>query len=96
MLGILEESTSRAEKFGERFGSNDTNIKKNRRTIDKLDDIFNPLTEQVRDLIRLRFVDELEIEDIAEQTGLTYNKVYNLCEDPIRAVKKLAKEHYKK
>lgn len=96
LLGILEESTSRAEKFGERFGGNDTNIKKNRRTIDKLDDIFNPLTEQVRELIRLRFVDELEIEDIAEQTGLTYNKVYNLCEDPIRAVKKLAKEHYKK
>ncbi|WP_341784839.1 sigma-70 region 4 domain-containing protein [Lactococcus petauri] len=96
LLGILEESTSRAEKFVERFGGNDANIKKNRQTIDKLDEIFNSLTEQVRKLIRLRFVDELEIEDIAEQTGLTYNKVYSLCADPIREVKKLAKEYYKK
>lgn len=96
LLGILEESTSREEKFVERFGGNDTKIKKNRQTIDKQDEISNPLTEQVRELIRLRFVAELEIKDIAEQTGLTYNKVYSLCADPIREVKKLAKEYYKK
>lgn len=96
LLGILEESTSRAEKFVERFGGNDANIKNNRQTIDKLDEIFNSLTEQVRKLIRLRFVYELEIKDVAEQTGLTYNKVYSLCADPIREVKKLAKEYYKK
>lgn len=96
LLGVLESSTRRAEKFVERFGGNDTNIKKNRQIIDKLDKIFNPVSDQVRELIRLRFVEELEIKDIAEQTGLTYNKVYNLCVDPIRAVKKLAKEHYKK
>lgn len=96
LLGILEESTSRAEKFVDRIGGNDANIKKNRQTIDKLDEIFNSLTEQVRKLIRLRFVDGLEIKDIAEQTGLTYNKVYRLCVNPIRDVKRLAKEYYKK
>ena len=96
LLGFIQESTSRAEKFVKRFGGDDTHIKKNRQTINKLDDIFNPLSEQVLELIRLRFVDELEIKDVAEQTGLTYNKVYRLCADPIRDVKKLAKEYYKK
>lgn len=96
LLGVLESSTSRAEKFVERFGGDDTNIKRNRQTIDKLDDIFIPLSEQVLELLRLRFVDELEIKDVAKQTGLTYNKVYRLCADPIREVKKLAKEYYKK
>ena len=96
LLGFIQESTSRAEKFIERFGGDDTNIKRNRQTIDKLDEIFKPLSEQALELIRLRFVDELEIKDVAEQTGLTYNKVYRLCADPIREVKKLAKEYYKK
>lgn len=96
LLGFIQESTSRAEKFINRFGGDDTNIKRNRQTIDKLDEIFNPLSEQVLELLRLRFVDELEIKDVAEQTGLTYNKVYRLCADPIREVKKLAKEYYKK
>ena len=96
LLGFIQESTSRAEKFVERFGGDDTNIKRNRQTIDKLDEIFNPLSDQVLELIRLRFVEELEIKDVAEQTGLTYNKVYRLCADPIRDVKKLAKEYYKK
>lgn len=96
LLGVLESSTRRVEKFVEWFGGNDTNVKKNMQTIDKLDEIFNPLSEQVRELIKLRFVEELEIKDIAEQTGLTYNKVQRLCADPIREVKKLAKEYYKK
>ncbi|WP_338976358.1 sigma-70 family RNA polymerase sigma factor [Lactococcus petauri] len=95
LLGFIQESTSRAEKFIERFGGDDTNVKKNRQTIDKLDEIFKPLSDQVLELMRLRFVDELEIKDVAEQTGLTYNKVYRLCADPIREVKKLAKEYYK-
>ncbi|WP_285119037.1 sigma-70 family RNA polymerase sigma factor [Lactococcus petauri] len=96
LLGFIQESTSRAEKFVGRFGGDDTNVKKNRQTIDKLDDIFNTLSDQVLELMKLRFVDELEIKDVAEQTGLTYNKVYRLCADPIREVKKLAKEYYKK
>ena len=79
LLGFIQESTSRAEKFGERFGGDDTNIKRNRQTIERLDDIFKPLSDQVLELIRLRFVDELEIKDIAERTGLTYNKVQRLC-----------------
>lgn len=95
LLGFIQESTSRAEKFIERFGGDDTNVKKNRQTIDKLDEIFKPLSDQVLELMRLRFVDELEIKDVAEQTGLTYNKVYRLCADPIREVKKLAIEYYK-
>ncbi|MFK4781164.1 sigma-70 family RNA polymerase sigma factor [Lactococcus petauri] len=96
LLGFIQESTSRAEKFIERFGGDDTNVKRNRQTIDKLDEIFKPLSEQTLELLRLRFVDELEIKDVAERTGLTYNKVQRLCADPIREVKKLAKEYYKK
>ena len=96
LLGFIQESTSRAEKFVERFGGDDTNIKRNRQTIDKLDDIFNPLSDQVLELMKLRFVNELEIQEVAEQTGLTYNKVYSLCADPVKDVKKLAKEYYKK
>lgn len=96
LLGVLEDSVSRSEKFIERFGGNDMQIKKNRQIINKLDEIFKPLSEQVQELMRLRFVDELEIEDVAEQTGLTYNKVYRLCADPVREVKKLAKEYYQK
>lgn len=96
LLGMLEESTSRAEKFVERFGGDDTNIKRNRQTIDKLDAIFKPLSEQVLELMKLRFVDELNIKDIAERTGLTYNKVQSLCVVSVREVKKLSKEHYKK
>ena len=96
LLGFIQESTNRAEKFVKRFGGDDTNIKKNKQMINKLDDIFNPLSDQVLELMKLRFVKELEIKDVAEQTGLTYNKVYRLCADPIREVKKLAKEYYKK
>lgn len=96
LLGFIQESTSRAEKFVERFGGDDTHIKRSRQTINKLDDIFKPLSDQVQELIKLRFVDELKVKDVAEQTGLTYNKVYILCSDPIREVKKLAKEYYKK
>jgi DNA-directed RNA polymerase specialized sigma24 family protein len=96
LLGFIQESTSRAEKFVERFGGDDTNIKKNRQVINKLDDIFKLLSEQTLEIISLRFVEELEIKDVAEQTGLTYNKVYSLCADTIREVKKLAKEYYKK
>ena len=82
LLGFIQESTSRAEKYIERFGGDDTNIKKNRQTINKLDDIFNPLSDQIRKLIRLRFVEEFDIKYVAEHTGLTYNKVYRLCADP--------------
>lgn len=96
LLGFLETSTSRAEKFVERFGGNDIQIKKNRQTIDQMDEIFNPLSDQVREFIMLRFIDELEIKDIAQQTGVTYSKVQRLCADPIREIKKLAKEYYKK
>lgn len=49
----------------------------------------------VRELIKLRFVDELKVKDVAGQTGLTYNKVYRLYAEPIREVKKLAKGYYK-
>lgn len=96
LLGFIQESTSRAEKFIERFGGDDTHIKRNRQTINKLDDIFKPLRDRVLELMKLRFVDELEIKDVAEQTGLTYNKVYRLYADPVREVKKLAKEYYQK
>lgn len=96
LLGFIQESTSRSEKFIERFGGDNTNIKRNRQTIDKLDEIFEPLSEQVREFIRLRFVDDLEINEVAERAGLTYNKVYRWCAGPIREVKKLAKEYYKK
>lgn len=95
LLGFIQESTSRAEKFVERFGGDDTNIKRNRQTIDKLDEIFKPLSDQVLELIRLRFIDELDIKDIAERTGITYYKVQSLCADPVREVKKLAKERGK-
>ncbi|MFK4928453.1 MULTISPECIES: sigma-70 family RNA polymerase sigma factor [Lactococcus] len=96
LLGFIQESTSRAEKFIERFGGDDTNVKKNRQTIDKLDDIFNPLSDQVLELLRLRFVDELNMKDVAKQTGMTYNRVRNLCFEPVHEVKKLAKEYHKK
>lgn len=96
LLGYLEKSTSRAEKFVERFGGDDTQIKKNRQIINRLDEIFNSLNEQVLKLIKLRFLEDLEIKDVAERTSLTYNKVQRLCADPIREVKKLAKEYYKK
>lgn len=95
LLGFIQESTRRAEEFVERFGGDNTNIKKNKQLINKLDDIFYPLSDQVLELMKLRFVKELEIKDVAEQTGLTYNKVYRLCADPVREVKKLAKEYYK-
>lgn len=75
LLGFIQDSTSRAEKFVERFGGDDTNVKKNRQTIDKLDEIFNPLSEQVLELMKLRFIDELNMKDVAKQTGLTYNRV---------------------
>uniref|UniRef100_UPI0022E7F0E8 sigma factor-like helix-turn-helix DNA-binding protein n=2 Tax=Streptococcaceae TaxID=1300 RepID=UPI0022E7F0E8 len=78
------------------FGGDDTNVKKNRQIIDKLDGIFNPLSEQVLEIMRLRFIDELNMKDIAKQTGMTYNRVRNLCFEPVREVKKLAKEYYKK
>ena len=96
LLGFIQESTKRAEEFVERFGGDDTNIKRNRQTINKLDEIFNPLNDQVLELIRLRFVEELEIQEVAERTGLSYSKVQRLCSDPIKQVKKLAKEYYKK
>lgn len=96
LLGFIQESTSRAEKFVERFGGDDTNVKKNRQIIDKLDGIFNPLSEQVLEIMRLRFIDELNMKDIAKQTGMTYNRVRNLCFEPVREVKKLDKEYYKK
>ncbi|MFK4916323.1 sigma-70 family RNA polymerase sigma factor [Lactococcus petauri] len=96
LLGFIQESTSRAEKFVERFGGDDTNIKKNKQMINKLDDIFNPLSDQVLELLKLRFVKELEIKDVAEQAGLTYNKVQRLCSEPIRRVKELVKENENK
>ena len=96
LLGFIQESTSRAEKFVERFGGDDTNVKKNRQIIDKLDGIVNPLSEQVLEIMRLRCIDELNMKDIAKQTGMTYNRVRNLCFEPVREVKKLAKEYYKK
>ncbi|WP_285140599.1 sigma-70 family RNA polymerase sigma factor [Lactococcus petauri] len=95
LLGFIQESTSRLEKFIERFGGDDTDVKKNRRTVEKLDEIFNPLSDLVRELIKLRFVDELKVKDVTGQTGLTYNKVYCLYAEPIREVKKLAKGYYK-
>lgn len=79
LLDFIQESTSRAEKFIERFGRDDTNVKKNRQIIDKLDGIFNPLSDQVLELLRLRFVDEWDIKDVAEHTSLTYNRVQRLC-----------------
>lgn len=78
------------------MGGNNAHIKKNRQTINKLDDIFHPLSDQVLELLRLRLVDELNIKDIAERTGLTYNKVQSFCVVPVREVKKLSKEYYKK
>ena len=96
LLGFIQESTSRAEKFVERFGGDDTNIKKNRQTINQLDEIFKPLSDQTLEIIRLRFIDELNMKDVAKQTGMTYNRVRNLCFEPVREVKKLAKEYYKK
>ncbi|KKF91779.1 sigma-70 family RNA polymerase sigma factor [Lactococcus petauri] len=96
LLGFIQESTSRAENFIKRFGGDDTNVKKNRQTIDKLDEIFNPLSEQVLELMRLRFIDELNMKEVAKQTGMTYNRVRNLCFGPVREVKKLAKEYYQK
>lgn len=96
LMGFIQESTRRAEKFIERFGGDDTNVKKNRQTIDKLDEIFKPLSDQTLEIIRLRFIDELNMKDVAERTGLTYNRVRNLCFEPVHEVKKLAKEYYKK
>ncbi|MFK4881244.1 sigma-70 family RNA polymerase sigma factor [Lactococcus petauri] len=96
LLGVIQESTLRAEKFMERFGGDDSQIKKNKQTINKLDDIFNPLSDQVLELMKLRFVKELEIQDVAEYTGLTYNKVQRLCSEPIRRVKELVKENENK
>lgn len=96
LLGFIQESTSRAEKFIKRFGGDDTNVKKNRQTIDKLDEIFRQLSDQTLEIMRLRFIDELNMKDVAKQTGMTYNRVRNLCFEPVREVKKLAKEYYKK
>ncbi|USI68702.1 sigma-70 family RNA polymerase sigma factor [Lactococcus petauri] len=66
LLGFIQESTSRSEKFIERFGGDDTDTKKNRRTVEKLDEIFNSLSDLVRELIKLRFVDELKVKDVAQ------------------------------
>ncbi len=96
LLGFIQESTSRAEQFVERFGGDDTHIKRNRQTINKLDEIFKPLGDQTLEIMRLRFIDELNMKDVAKQTGMTYNRVRNLCFEPVREVKKLAKEYYKK
>lgn len=98
LLGFIQEATSRAENFVERFGGNgnDTNIKRNRQTIDKLDKIFKPLSDQVLELVRLRFVEELDIKEVAESTSLSYSKVQRLCSEPIKQVKKIAKEYDKK
>ena len=62
LLGFIQESTSRSEKFIERFGGDDTDTKKNRRTVEKLDEIFNSLSDLVRELIKLRYVDELRLK----------------------------------
>ena len=75
LLGFIQESTSRAEKFVERFGGDDTNVKKNRQIIDKLDGIFNPLSEQVLEIMRLRFIDELNMKDIAKQCNVSVGSV---------------------
>lgn len=91
LLGFIQESTSRAEKYIERFGGDDTHIKKNRQTIDKLDEIFKPLSDQTLEIMRLRFIDELNMNDVAKQTRMTYNRVRNLCFEPVCDVKKLAK-----
>lgn len=93
LLGILEESTNRAEKFVERFGGEDTQIRKNREVLDQLDSIFKPLSSQVMEILRLRFVENLEVHQIAKQLDLTHNKVEFLCSELIQGVKKIAKSY---
>lgn len=53
LLGFIQESTGRAEKLIERFGGGNIHINRNRQTIDKLDEIFTLLSEQVQELISL-------------------------------------------
>lgn len=96
LLGFIQKSTSRAENYIKRFGGDDTQIKKNRQTIDKLDEIFYPLSEEVIELIRLRFVDELNINEVAKQKEMSYSAVQRLCTEPIKQVKKIAKEYGEK
>ena len=96
LLGFLQKSTDRAEKYIERIKGDDTQVKKNREVINKLDEIFTPLSAQVIEMLHLRFVAELDITEVAKQKGLSYSTVQRLCSEPIKQVKKLAKEYYKK
>ena len=89
LLGFLQESTNRAEKYIER-------VKGNREMISKLDKIFAPLSDQVVEMLHLRFVAELDITEVAKQKDLSYSTVQRLCSESIKQVKKLAKEYYKK
>ena len=64
--------------------------------INKLDKIFAPLSDQVVEMLHLRFVAELYITEVAKQKELSYSTVQRLCSEPIKQVKKLAKEYDKK
>ena len=96
LLGFLQESTDRAEKYIERVKGDDTHVKKNREVINKLDEIFKPLSDQVVEMLHLRFVAELDITEVAKQKELSYSTVQRLCSEPIKQVKKLAKEYARK
>lgn len=96
LLGFLQESTNRVEKYIERINGDDTQVKKSREMINKLDKIFAPLSDQVVEMLHLRFVAELDITEVAKQKDLPYSTVQRLCSEPTKQVKKLAKEYYKK
>uniref|UniRef100_UPI00359C56FD sigma-70 family RNA polymerase sigma factor n=1 Tax=Lactococcus garvieae TaxID=1363 RepID=UPI00359C56FD len=96
LLGFLQESTDRAEKYIERVKGDDTHVKKNREVINKLDEIFAPLSAQVVEMLHLRFVEELDIKGVAKQKELSYSTVQRLCSEPIKQVKKLTKEYDRK
>ena len=96
LLYYTSKSTSRVEKYIERVKGDDTQVKKNREMINKLDKIFAPLSDQVVEMLHLRFVAELYITEVAKQKELSYSTVQRLCSEPIKQVKKLAKEYDKK
>ena len=96
LLEFLKKSISRVEKYGEHFSGDDTQVKKNREVINKLDEIFALLSDQVVKMLHLKFVAELDITEVTKQKELPYSTVQRLCSEPIKQVKKLAEAYDKK
>ncbi|MHA4809397.1 RNA polymerase sigma factor [Flavitalea flava] len=54
---------------------------------DKLTLAFKNLTERERELLRLRFFEDLDYDEIAKQCGITKRTAYNIVHTAIKALK---------